>query len=161
MAVPGAAVALVKRFEGFARIVTLKPVPTVAPYLCPARVPTIGYGTVIASLDHPPITEPEALGLLLEELHRNVAACLRLCPALLDEPPDRLAAVASWVYNLGAGRLRASTFRLRVNQRDWHEAAFEIRRWVWAGGRKLSGLVARREAEAALLLGNIPVDIAA
>lgn len=154
MAVPAAAVALAKRSESFARVVVLKPVPMAVPYLCPARVPTIGYGTVIASLDHPPISEPEALGLLLEELHRNVAACLRLCPVLRDEPEERLAALADFVYNLGAGRLQASTLRLRVNQQDWPEAAHELRRWVWGGGRKLPGLIARREAETVLLCGG-------
>lgn len=154
MAVPAAAVSLVQRFEGFAKVITLKPVPMAAPYLCPALVPTIGYGTVIASLDHPPVSEPEALALLLEELHRNVAACYRLCPVLRDEPDSRLSAIASFVYNLGAGRLQASTLRRRIAEQDWSEAAHELRRWVWAGGRKLPGLIARREAEAELLLSG-------
>jgi lysozyme len=158
MAVPAAAVALVKRFEGFARVVTLKPVPMVVPYLCPARVWTIGYGTTHYSdgravgPNDRPITEPEALGLMLESLHRDVAACYRICPVLIDEPEHRLAAITSFVDNLGPGRLQASTLRRRIAERDWHEAAYELRRWVWAGGQKLPGLIARREAEAALLL---------
>lgn len=152
MSVPRAAVDLCKRWEGFHRIVQRRPVVLAGPYLCPALVPTIGYGTVIASLDHPLITEPEAVGLLLEELHRNARACFRLCPVLRDEHESRLAALASFVYNLGAGRLQASTLRRRVNEGDWMEAAHELRRWVWAGGRKLPGLVARREDEARLLL---------
>lgn len=164
MAVPAAAVAIAKRSESFARVVVLKPVPMAAPYLCPARVWTQGYGSTRRDgrpvrPDDPPISEPEALGLLLEELHLNVDACLRLCPVLRDEPEGRLAALADFVYNLGAGRLQASTLRLRVNQRDWREAALELRRWVWGGGRKLPGLIARREAESTLLV-DVAVRIA-
>lgn len=57
-------------------------------------------------------------------------------------------------FNLGAGRLQTSTLRRRINQRDWTGAAAELRRWVYGGGKVLPGLVARRAAEAAWLLGN-------
>lgn len=148
--VPRAALDLVKRWESFARVVTLKPVPMAGPYLCPALVPTIGYGTVIASMDHPPISEPEALGKALEELHKNVDAVLRMCPVLANESENRMAALASFVYNLGAGRLQASTLRRKVNACEWPDAEHEFSKWVWAGGRKLPGLVGRRLAEAQL-----------
>jgi lysozyme len=39
-----------------------------------------------------------------------------------------------------------------VNQRDWPAAAEEMRRWVWGGGKKLPGLILRREEAAKLLL---------
>lgn len=54
-------------------------------------------------------------------------------------------------YNLGAMRLQTSTLRRWVNQQDCAAAATELRRWVYGGGKVLSGLVARREAEAQLL----------
>ncbi len=53
---------------------------------------------------------------------------------------------------VGAGRLQTSTLRRRINQRDWHGAGQELRRWVYGGGKVLPGLVTRREAEVALLL---------
>nr|WP_246193558.1 lysozyme [Pseudoxanthomonas suwonensis] len=56
-----------------------------------------------------------------------------------------------FTFNLGAGRLQTSTLRRRVNQRDWSSAVNELRRWVYGGGKVLPGLVARREAESALL----------
>jgi len=52
---------------------------------------------------------------------------------------------------LGAGRLQTSTLRRRVNQMDWAGATLELRKWVHGGGRVLPGLVARRQAEIALL----------
>lgn len=136
-----AAIDLVKRWEGF----------RAKPYLCPAGVPTIGYGTVIKSLDHPPVTEAEATELLIAELERCISASLKMCP-VLDTSPNKLAAVASFTYNLGAGRLKASTLRAKINEQSWEEAGVEFRKWVWAGGRKLPGLVARREDEARLFL---------
>jgi len=80
-----------------------------------------------------------------------LAATLRYCPVLATEPENRLAAIVDFTFNLGAGRLQTSTLRRRVNQRDWAEAARELRRWVHGGGKVLPGLVARREAEVQLL----------
>lgn len=57
-----------------------------------------------------------------------------------------------FTFNLGAGRLQTSTLRRRVNERDWSAAAKELCRWVYGGGRVLSGLVARRAAEAESVL---------
>ena len=78
-------------------------------------------------------------------------ATLRYCPVLATEPAGRLGAIVDFTFNLGAGRLQTSTLRRRINQRDWVGVAFELRRWVYGGGRVLPGLVARREAEAYLL----------
>jgi lysozyme len=80
-----------------------------------------------------------------------MAATLRYCPVLAAEPEGRLAAIIDFTFNLGAGRLQTSTLRRRVNQRDWTAAANELRRWVYGGGKVLPGLVARREAEIALV----------
>lgn len=78
-------------------------------------------------------------------------AMLRFCPVLVTEPEGRLAAVIDFTFNLGAGRLQTSTMRRRINQRGWASAAQELRRWVYGGGKVLPGLIARREAEAALI----------
>lgn len=71
-----------------------------------------------------------------------------MCPGLSG---DALCAVADFAYNLGLARLQHSTFRRKLNARDIPGAITELRKWVNAGGRKLRGLVLRREAEAALL----------
>ena len=83
-------------------------------------------------------------------LPKYVNDTLDICPTLADED-DRLAAITDFVFNLGPVRLRASTLKRRVNARDWEGAKVELRKWVFGGGRKLPGLVIRREAEAALL----------
>jgi lysozyme len=150
IAVPQAAIDLAKRFEGFHRVPRAEP-GRAHPYVCPAGYWTIGYGH-LCDPKHPPITEAEAEGYLAADLKTALNATLRYCPVLATEPAGRLAAIVDFTFNLGAGRLQTSTLRRRINQRDWPDAATELLRWVYGGGRVLPGLVSRREAEAAWLL---------
>jgi len=150
IAVPQAAVELAKRFEGFCRV-PKHDSARAHPYVCPAGFWTIGYGHLCSPL-HPPITEAEGDAYLEQDLMTALNAALRYCPVLATGTEGRLAAIVDFTFNLGAGRLQTSTLRRRLNQRDWLAAARELRRWVFAGGRVLSGLVSRREAEVAWLL---------
>ena len=144
---------LCRRFEGF----------RAKPYLCPANVPTIGYGSTHYSdgrkvtLDDPPITEPQARLLLLHELMHNYGpGTVRQCPGLLalaltTNDWRKLNAIVDFAYNLGVGRLQTSTLRRKINAQDWEGAKEQLLLWVRGGGRVLPGLVTRRKAEAALL----------
>lgn len=149
IAAPQAAIDLAKRFEGFHRVPRADP-GRAHPYVCPAGYWTIGYGH-LCDPKHPPIAEAEAEGYLAADLMTALNATLRFCPVLAAEPEGRLVAIVDFTFNLGAGRLQTSTLRRRVNQRDWAASASELRRWVYGGGRILSGLVARRESECLLL----------
>lgn len=142
------AAALCRRFEGFAA----------RPYLCPAGVPTIGFGATHyldgrrVTLTDPPITKEGAERLLLRQIERvYLPAVLRQCTALASESPERLAALIDWTFNLGEGNLRASTLRRKVNAEAWEDVPREILKWNRGGGVVLRGLVLRREAEAALI----------
>ena len=138
---------LCKQFEGF----------RAKPYLCPAGIPTIGYGSTYyadgrkVTLQDTPIDESDAEKLLLHELEKTyLPGVLRCCPGLgADE--KRLNAIVDFAYNLGVGRLQTSTLRRKLNEQNWEEAAKEILRWNRAGGRVLAGLTRRREAESKLL----------
>ena len=119
------------------------------PYLCPAGVWTAGWGST-----GPDVfpgrrwTQEYADQRLAADAERFAAGTVLLCPQLDGE---RLCAIADFSYNLGLGRLKASTLRRRINADDFEAAKTELRKWVNGGGRKLPGLVLRREAEAALL----------
>ncbi len=148
--VPKTAVELAKHFEGFHRMPKVDP-GHAHPYVCPAGYWTIGYGH-LCEPTHAPITEAEAEVYLARDLQTALAATLGYCPVLATEPEERLSAIVDFTFNLGAGRLQTSTLRRRINQRDWGGAVRELRRWVFGGGKKLPGLVARRAAEEHLLL---------
>ncbi|MHA6896631.1 lysozyme [Ralstonia pseudosolanacearum] len=150
--VPQAAIELAKRFEGFHRVPKVDPMRA-HPYVCPAGYWTIGYGH-LCDPAHPPITLAQAEAYLAVDLMAALNATLRYCPVLATEAGTRLAAIVDFTFNLGAGRLQTSTVRRRINQRDWIAVANELRRWVYGGGKVLPGLLARREAEVALLRAN-------
>lgn len=138
---------VVKRFEGCHKRL---PTGLIAPYICPAGVPTQGWGIVVPSMAVPLITQAQADQRLAEALPRYMADALRASPRLVRHP-RALAAMTSFVFNLGAARYRSSTLRRRVDAEDWAGARVELTRWVRGGGRVLPGLVKRRAAEAALL----------
>jgi lysozyme len=140
------AAALCRRFEGFYS----------KPYLCPAGIPTIGYGATYyedgrrVTLRDPAITRERAEALLLWHVRTvYLPAVRRLCPAV--DHPGRLAALIDFAFNLGTGRLQASTLRQRVNAGRWGDVPAELRKWVMGGGRVLRGLQLRREAEIEVL----------
>lgn len=140
------ATALARHFEGC----------YLTPYLCPAGVPTIGYGatyyedgTRVTLLD-PAITMERANTLLLWMVRTvYLPAVLRLCPGI--DNPQRLAAIIDFTFNLGAGMLKASTLRRKINAGRWDDVPYELRKWVKGGGKVLRGLVIRRDTEAALI----------
>lgn len=138
---------LCKQFEGFKS----------KPYICPAGVPTIGFGATTyldgkpVTMADPPISREAAEELLEASIRRiYLPGVLRLCPSLVAAP-GALNAAVDFAFNLGVGRLQTSTLRRRFNAQDWHGAAEQLRKWVRGGGRVLPGLVRRREAEIALL----------
>ena len=136
---------LICRFEGFR--------PTI--YICPAGWPTIGYGHVVRDHERKRFADgiDDEIGeeLLRHDVGTAVRAVLRLIHVPLTD--GKFDALVSFTFNLGAGALQRSTLRRKVN-RDEHDAVLaELRRWVWAGGRKLKGLVRRREAEVGRYVG--------
>ena len=138
---------LVKRFEGLHKVIG----ELVYPYLCPAGKPTRGWGVLVENLQVPAITIAEADDELDRLLPGYFELACRESPILRSAPPEIQAAITDFVYNLGAGRYRASTLRRRVDAGDWAAAAEEILKWVRGGGRVLPGLVARCEARARLI----------
>jgi lysozyme len=57
--------------------------------------------------------------------------------------------LVSFAFNLGSGCLQRSTLRQRLNRLDF-DVENEFMKYVYAGGKKLKGLIRRRQAEANL-----------
>ena len=138
--------ALVAKFEGFFP----------RPYLCPAGVPTIGFGTTFypdgrrVSLSDPAITREQAYDYAWSELNSCLKNAVRYSPELAEDD-EALAAIADFIFNLGAGAYKGSTLRKRINADDREGAKVQILKWIRAGGKSLRGLLLRRQAEALLL----------
>jgi lysozyme len=141
------AASLCRQFEGY----------RAKPYLCPAGVATIGYGSTYyadkrkVTLEVPPMDEPTARALLMIELeHTYLPGALRNCPNLITDV-RKCNAIVDFVYNLGIGRLQTSTLKRKINANDWDGAKEQLMLWTKGGGKVLPGLLKRRTAECALL----------
>lgn len=145
MPVCQAAIDLVKQFEGL----------YLKAYLCPAGVPTIGYGHTkgITQADVQnglTITEAQATAYLTQDLQQSADSVSALVHVPLAA--EQLGALTSFQFNTGA--LGQSTLLTLLNKGDYVGAANQFPRWVKAtvNGQKvtLPGLVRRRAAEQAL-----------
>lgn len=117
-----------------------------AAYRDAAGVPTIGYGHTAGIRMGDRISQQQAKALL----RQDAEAVMRQVRALdVARTEAQLEALTSFAFNLGIARLRSSTLLKVIRQGGSKQAIQrEFKRWVYAGGRKLSGLVKRREWEA-------------
>jgi len=141
------AASLCRQFEGFRS----------KPYLCPAGVATIGYGSTYYSdgrkvtLNDSLISQEDANALLMVELnHTYLPGVLRNCPILATDE-KKCNAIVDFVYNLGIGRLQTSTLKRKINAQEWEAAQEQLMLWTKGGGKVLPGLLKRRQAECSLL----------
>lgn len=129
---------LIKKHEGL----------RLAAYLCPAGIPTIGYGHTKGVKLGQVISEEEAEQLLREDL---AASEMEVERHNLRINQNQFDALVSFVFNVGAGNFRSSTLLKRIKENPNHpDIRNQFNRWVYGGGRILKGLVKRRNDEAKL-----------
>lgn len=159
---------VIKHYEGF----------KAHPYLCPAGVASIGYGTTRyengkpVSLKDQPITEAEGDELLRNDVAKfehDVNSLLKV-----DVTQSQFDALVCFAYNVGsdidsddiAEGLGDSTLLKLVNQDimkydlDWKKKiAKQFNSWIWGktkkGRVKLPGLIARRMTEGLMFTDNV------
>jgi len=136
---------LIKKFEGFSKI----------PYLCPANVATIGYGStryangLKVTLKDNPITELQAIELLKDTLKQYELAVDSYCVDSINQ--NQFDALVDFAYNCGNGNLKSSTLLKKVNANPNDlTIGLEFAKWNKGGGKILNGLVKRRAAESEL-----------
>ena len=140
---------LVKEFEGL----------ELEAYYDPVGVLTIGYGYTNKAGFGPGVKEgdvwteakaEEMLALGLEKFGHTILPMMTRKPT-----PNQYGAMLSLAYNIGTGAFSKSTCLKRFNAGDIEGAAEALQWFNKAGGKKLRGLVRRREAEAKLMLSDI------
>ena len=115
-------------------------------YKCPANVLTIGYGHTRGVKIGQVITEAQADALLKGDI---LAVEQFLNGLNITLKQGQFDALVDFCFNLGQQKLLNSTLlaKISVHASD-DEIAAQFRRWVYGGGKKLNGLVKRREWEA-------------
>ena len=132
---------LIKQFEGC----------KLKSYLCPAKIWTIGYGNTfyengIKVKEGDTITQQRAeelLKFILIQFEQYVDSYTRD-----DVTQNQFSSLTSFCYNVGPQNLKSSTLlkKININPQD-PTIALEFAKWNKGGGKILSGLVRRREAE--------------
>lgn len=128
------------------------------PYHCPAGVLTVGIGSTEYSGEK---IDPKHRysDLEIAERWKNdlVAAeqCVNRFANGAQLPQSVFDAAVSITFNVGCGAMSKSTMFNYLRQNRYTQACYELPKWVYAGGKKLPGLVARREKEKALCLTDL------
>jgi lysozyme len=136
-------------FEGF----------SAKPYLCSAKVPTIGYGSTyylngrrVTLLDKP-ITELEAFEMFKAIADKFADKVSKLVTTPVDQ--NQFNALVSLTYNIGPANFQKSTLLRKVNfNHNDPSIRAEFLKWNKAGGQVLKGLTIRRKAEADIYFGE-------
>lgn len=127
-------------------------------YIDAVGVPTIGWGSTmfpnkktVGSGDV--ITEWEADRMLVHYVTGIDAELSNIVTTPLTQ--NEFDALSSFVYNVGLSGFKKSTMLKLLNQGDKQGAAQQFSRWVYGGGKKLPGLVKRRNQEAAMFVKGV------
>lgn len=135
------AIALVAKLEGYRSYW----------YSCSAGVQTIGYGftksvltkeeQALKSMDRK--TADRILGREIRKIQKDVRKLVTRKMTV-----DQEVAVISFVYNLGLPKFRSSTLLKRINDGSSNAVvSAEFNRWVYGGGKVITGLKNRRKTE--------------
>lgn len=117
-------------------------------YLCPAGVPTIGYGHTRTADLGKTITPEKAEKLLIKDIENVEKALYSISHTLTQNQFD---ALVSFGFNVGVQAFKQSTLISIVKKDPYsHRIRREFMKWVYVRGRITKGLKNRRIAEADL-----------
>ncbi|MGO1298839.1 MAG: lysozyme [Vibrio sp.] len=130
------ALAMIKPFEGIEH----------KPYYDVVGVLTVCYGHTGSDIIKDKLySQSECESLLKKDLTKVKK---RIDPMITVALPETTkAALYSFTYNVGAGAFSRSTLLKLLNSGDLLGACGELKRWVYAGGKKWKGLITRRQIE--------------
>lgn len=92
----------------------------------------------------------DLLGQDLEEFEKVVNNSVKV-----ELKQNQFDALVSFTFNVGANAFKNSTLLKVLNQGQYEEVPNQLRRWVYAGGQKVQGMINRREKEINLWKGSI------
>lgn len=134
---------LITEFEGF----------SAKPYLCSAKVPTIGYGntyypngTKVTMLDKE-ITKVQAFEMFKHIADKFASKVSKLVTSPLNQ--NQFNALVSLAYNIGIAAFTNSTLlkKVNINHND-KSIELEFKKWNKVNKKEVAGLTRRRNYEA-------------
>jgi lysozyme len=140
MKINAAGLALLKHHEGC----------KLEAYLCPAGVPTIGFGHTGSGVKLGQKISQHQADVILEHDLERFEDCVERSMKGRPLNENQFSALVSLCFNVGELNFVNSTLRKLALRGDFAGAAAEFGRWVHGGGKVLPGLVARRADERAL-----------
>lgn len=120
-------------------------------YKDPVGIPTICYGETQGVHYGDTKTKAECEAMLYKRIGDYLGPIDKMMPNL---PDNRRIAYTDAAYNLGIGTIQRSRIPSLEKAGKWQEACNELNRYVYAGGKKLPGLVKRRAEEVKICLGQ-------
>lgn len=114
-------------------------------YLDAVHIPTICYGSTSGVRLGDVATLAECDTLLMRDATYAGAGVARQVTARITQ--GQYDALTSFVYNIGEPQFKRSTLLRKLNAGDCYGAARQFDLWVYAKGKRLNGLVARRASE--------------
>lgn len=125
------------------------------PYYCSANVLTVGIGS---SEFGQPIEQRQ---YSLQEIADRWAQDIKQAENCVNRyanggkmPQGAFDALVSITFNVGCSAMRKSTLYKMANGGYTPQMCDQFTKWVYAGGKKIAGLVKRREQERKLCLSN-------
>lgn len=124
------------------------------PYRDPAGIPTVCFGETQVAMQK--YTKQQCVSMLTERQVNDYAPAVLKCVPGLAAHTEIFAASADAAYNAGVGAFCRSPMAAMFKSGHWRAGCQAFRNWrVTANGKRLAGLVRRREAERTLCLDGL------
>ena len=119
--------------------------PALTAYRDTGGVWTIGWGHTKGVKAGDTCTIEQAEQWLIEDTMQAEKAIIAYVKVPLND--NQYAALMSFVFNVGDGAFMRSTLLRYLNEKNYISAGDQFNNWVYDNGRKIQGLINRRQAE--------------
>ena len=118
------------------------------PYMCPARVLTVGIGST-GKVENRRYADEEIAEMWVTDI-RAAEKCVNQYANGKLMNDNQFSAITSFTFNVGCGSLQKSTLARYAKREQWPQMCGELSKWVYIGKEKSNGLASRRVNEMAL-----------
>lgn len=115
------------------------------PYMCPARVLTVGIGST-SKVENRRYSDSEIAEMWVADI-RAAEKCVNKYANGKQMTGNQFSAITSFTFNVGCGALQKSSLARYAKREQWSQMCGELSKWVYIGKEKSNGLANRRGNE--------------